>query len=202
MVPGGKDSRVLSFGSGSGEGGQVACRHGATRERGEYTYLTDVSHGYSTARRSVHPHRFTYQPTYLPTYQPTHQPTGSVSSPPIGGPKWLLTHSYLLILTPPTARHAYSPPRGDSTSTPLEILTPGLYTLMRATDNRTDITRRRTIPPCKSGPARQSGPDCPLEDTFTRLPKVHSVQLTPLYTTVQDPSAQIPRLRILMFGKN
>lgn len=52
---------------------------------------------------SVHPHRFTYQPTYLPTYQPTHQPTSSVSSPPIGGPKWLLTHSYLLILTPPTA---------------------------------------------------------------------------------------------------
>lgn len=74
------------LGSGSGEGGQVACRHQADEE---YTYLPDVSHGYSTARRdrSVHPHRFTYQPTYLPTYQPTHQPTGSVSSPPIGDPK-------------------------------------------------------------------------------------------------------------------
>ena len=149
MVPEGKDRRARE----ADQGWEGRSRAGVVLLAREENILTLPTY-LTVIPQLAAPFIHTDSPTNLPTYLLTNLPTNlRVRSPPrpsVAPSDCSLTLTYLLILTPPTASHAYSPPRGDSTSTPLEILIPELYTLMRATDNWTDITWRRTIPPCKS----------------------------------------------------
>lgn len=103
------------------EGGQVACRHQADENILTFpTYLTVIPQLAATAS-FIH----TDSPTNLPTYLLTNLPTNlRVRSPP--RPSERPPSDCSLTLTcfnsldrRLLARHAYSPPRGDTTSTTL-----------------------------------------------------------------------------------